>query len=56
MTNMTDDYDTAILLSGDGNLVWAVEEIQNQGKLVTVVGLASMTNQELRGGQTNLLI
>jgi uncharacterized LabA/DUF88 family protein len=48
MTNIVNDYDTAILVSGDGDLVWAVEEIQNRGKLVTVVGLASMTSRELR--------
>ena len=48
MTKLTAHYDTAILVSGDGDLVWAVEEIQNQGKLVTVVGLASMTSRELR--------
>jgi len=48
MTKFVDSYDSAILVSGDGDLEWAVEEVQNGGKTVEVVGLRSMTSYELR--------
>jgi uncharacterized LabA/DUF88 family protein len=48
MRNFVDSYDTAVLVSGDGDFVWAVEELQNYGKQVWVVGLDSMTSYELR--------
>lgn len=48
MRNSVDSYDTAVLVSGDGDFVWAVEELQSYGKQVWVVGLDSMTSYELR--------
>jgi uncharacterized LabA/DUF88 family protein len=48
MRNFLDSYDTAVLVSGDGDFVWAVEELQSYGKQVWVVGLSSMTSYELR--------
>lgn len=48
MKNFVNSYDTAILVSGDGDLEWAVEEVRDSGKTVEVVGLRSMTSYDLR--------
>jgi uncharacterized LabA/DUF88 family protein len=40
-------YDTAILVSGDGDLTYAVEAISYRGVRVEVVSLRSMTNDSL---------
>lgn len=48
MMKFVNFYDTAVLVSGDGDLQWVVEELQNQGKRVVVVGLDSRTSYELR--------
>lgn len=48
MVELVNTYDTAILVSGDGDLKWAVEKVQSYGKQVVVVGLGSMTSYQLR--------
>lgn len=48
MRKLANSYDTAILVSGDGDLEWVVEEVQDQGKRVEVIGLGSMTSFALR--------
>jgi uncharacterized LabA/DUF88 family protein len=47
-TKLVDSYDTAVLVSGDGDLECAVEEVQRRGKQVVVVALRSMTSDALR--------
>lgn len=47
MTKFVNSYDTAVLVTGDGDFEYAVEEVQNQGKWVVVIGLRSMTSYQL---------
>ncbi len=48
MGDYINSYDAAVLITGDGDLKWVVEKVQNQGKWVEVVGLSSMTSYVLR--------
>lgn len=47
MLTLAPYYDTAIIVSGNGNLAYAVEAVSNQGVRVEVVGLRSMTSDSL---------
>jgi len=40
-------YDTAVLVSGDGDLAYAVNAVSYQGVRVEVVSLRSMTSDSL---------
>uniref|UniRef100_A0A832H0S2 NYN domain-containing protein n=1 Tax=Oscillatoriales cyanobacterium SpSt-402 TaxID=2282168 RepID=A0A832H0S2_9CYAN len=47
MMTLTDYYDTAILVSGDGDLAYAVNAVSYRGARVEVVSLRSMTSDSL---------
>ena len=47
MLTLAQHYDTAILISGNGNLAYAVDAVSRQGARVEVVGLRSMTSDSL---------
>ena len=47
MVTLVDAYDTAILVSGDGDLTYAVNVVSYRGARVEVVGLRSMTSENL---------
>ncbi len=47
MMTLSDYYDTAILVSGDGDLAYAVNAISYRGARVEVVSLRSMTSDSL---------
>ena len=47
MMTLISSYDTAVLVSGDGNLAYAVNAIGYQGVRVEVVGLGSATSDNL---------
>ena len=47
MMTLVDSYDTAILVSGDGDLSYAVNAVSYQGVRVEVVSLRSMTSDSL---------
>lgn len=47
MISLVKSYDTAVLLSGDGDLAYAVNAISYQGVRVEVVSLRSMTSDSL---------
>jgi uncharacterized LabA/DUF88 family protein len=47
LVELADTYDTAILVSGDGDFIPAVERIQRLGKRVEVVGYRATTSQKL---------
>ena len=47
MMTLIGSYDTAVLVSGDGNLAYAVNAIAYQGVRVEVVGLATATSDNL---------
>jgi uncharacterized LabA/DUF88 family protein len=47
MLSMVENYDTAILVSGDGDLAYAVNAIAYKGARVEVVSLQSMTSDSL---------
>lgn len=47
LVELADTYDTAILVSGDGDFIPAVERIQRLGKQVEVVGYRATTSQKL---------
>ena len=47
MISLVGCYDTAILVSGDGDLTYAVEAVSYRGVRVEVVSLRSMTNDSL---------
>ncbi len=47
MIALADFYDTAILVSGDGDLTYAVEAVSYRGVQVEVVSLRSMTSDSL---------
>lgn len=47
MLTLADHCDTMILLSGDGDLTYAVNQISYRGVQVEVVSLRSMTNDSL---------
>lgn len=43
-----DQYDTAVLVSGDGDFTCAVEQVQAQGKKVEVVSISNHTSNKLK--------
>ncbi|MGK7908994.1 MAG: NYN domain-containing protein [Synechococcus sp.] len=47
MLTLVKSYDTAILVSGDGDLAYAVDAVSYQGARVEVVSLRSMTSDQL---------
>ncbi|MBE9046216.1 NYN domain-containing protein [Pleurocapsales cyanobacterium LEGE 10410] len=47
MMTLIGSYDTAVLVSGDGNLAYAVNAISYQGVRVEIVSLRSMTSDSL---------
>lgn len=47
LMTLTDYYDTAILVSGDGDLAYAVNAVSYRGARVEVVSLRSMTSDSL---------
>jgi uncharacterized LabA/DUF88 family protein len=47
MINLAPHYDTAVLVSGDGDLAYAVNAISYQGVRVEVVSVRSMTSDSL---------
>ena len=47
MMNLAPHYDTAVLVSGDGDLAYAVNAVSYQGVRVEVVSLRSMTSESL---------
>ena len=47
MMTLADSYDTAILVSGDGDLAYAVNKVSYQGVRVEIVSLRSMTSDSL---------
>lgn len=47
MVNQSDHYDTAIVVSGDGDLTYAIQNVCHKGKQVEVVGYKGNTNDTL---------
>ena len=47
LVELANTYDTAIWVSGDGDFIPAVEQIQRLGKRVEVVGYRATTSQKL---------
>lgn len=47
MMTLIGSYDTAVLVSGDGDLAYAVDAISYRGVRVEIVGLNSMTSENL---------
>ena len=47
MLNLADAYDTAVLVSGDGDLAYAVNALSYRGVRVEIVGLRAMTSETL---------
>ncbi|NET37585.1 MAG: NYN domain-containing protein [Cyanothece sp. SIO1E1] len=47
MLTLADSYDTAILVSGDGDLAYAADKVSYKGVRVEVVSLRSMTSDSL---------
>ena len=47
MMNLSPYYDTAVLVSGDGELTYAVNAVAYQGARVELVSLRGMTNESL---------
>jgi uncharacterized LabA/DUF88 family protein len=47
MIALVDSYDTAVLVSGDGDLAYAVNAVSYRGARVEVVSLRSMTSDSL---------
>jgi uncharacterized LabA/DUF88 family protein len=47
MLTLVRSYDTSILVSGDGDLAYAVDAVSYQGVRVEVVSLRSMTSDQL---------
>ncbi|MEM1367819.1 MAG: NYN domain-containing protein [Cyanobacteria bacterium P01_H01_bin.15] len=47
MLVLVEHYDTAVLVSGDGDLAYAVDSIGYRGARVEIVGLRSMTSERL---------
>lgn len=47
LITLVDYYDTAVLVSGDGDLAYAVKVVSYRGVRVEVVGLRSMTSESL---------
>ncbi|MGB7442114.1 MAG: NYN domain-containing protein [Coleofasciculaceae cyanobacterium] len=47
MVNLLNSYDTAVLVSGDGDFACAIQTLQSQGKRVEVASLGSSTSNTL---------
>ena len=47
MMALVDSYDTAVLVSGDGDLAYVVQAVSARGARVEVVSLKSMTSESL---------
>ncbi|MEM9924774.1 MAG: NYN domain-containing protein [Cyanobacteria bacterium P01_D01_bin.50] len=47
MMNLSPYYDTAVLVSGDGELTYAINAVAYKGARVEIVSLRSMTNESL---------
>ncbi|TVQ58744.1 MAG: NYN domain-containing protein [Spirulina sp. DLM2.Bin59] len=47
MMSLVESYDTAVLVSGDGDLAYAVDAVSYRGARVEVVSLRSMTSDSL---------
>lgn len=47
MLTLSPHYDTAVLVSGNGNLAYAVDAVSKQGVRVEIVGLRTMTSDNL---------
>ncbi len=47
MLTLASHYDTAVVVSGNGNLAYAIDAVSKQGVRVEVVGLKSMTSDSL---------
>ena len=47
MLTLAEHYDTAIVVSGNGNLAYAVDAVSQHGVRIEVVGLKSMTSESL---------
>lgn len=47
MLTLAPHYDTAVLVSGNGNLAYAVDAVSKQGVRVEIVGLRTMTSDNL---------
>ncbi len=47
MLTLAPHYDTAVLVSGNGNLAYGVDAVSRQGVRVEIVGLRSMTSDHL---------
>ncbi len=47
LVELADTYDTAILVSGDGDFIPAIERVQRLGKRVEVVGYRATTSKKL---------
>lgn len=47
MLTLAPHYDTAVLVSGNGNLAYAVDAVSRQGVRVEIVGLRGMTSDNL---------
>ncbi|MEM7761864.1 MAG: NYN domain-containing protein, partial [Cyanobacteria bacterium P01_A01_bin.40] len=47
MMTLIGSYDTAVLVSGDGDLAYAINAISYKGVRVEIVGLNSMTSDSL---------
>ncbi|UIE40181.1 LabA-like NYN domain-containing protein [Leptodesmis sichuanensis] len=47
MMTLADHYDTAVLVSGDGDLAYAVNAVSYRGARIEVVSLRSMTSDSL---------
>src|SRR5579883_2834128 len=47
MMSLVDSYDTAVLVSGDGDLAYAVNSVSYQGVRVEVVSVRAMTSDSL---------
>jgi uncharacterized LabA/DUF88 family protein len=48
MRDLVDEYDVAVLVSGDGDLIGTVEKLQERGVFVKAIALGSMTDSRLR--------
>lgn len=47
MLTLASHYDTAVVVSGNGNLAYAIDAVSKQGVRIEVVGLKSMTSDSL---------
>ncbi len=48
MVELMDEYDTAVLITGDGDMLGAVQRVQQKGRRVEVVGFPSSMSRVLR--------